>query len=101
MLSRVRAPVVQHCKGAWPKAAGFDGNGQKPSTYDVRSQVFSNPGDWAIRKALLVLFAPVGVFARDRADRRARPDRLLDALLRAYTPEEVTVAAARRTGSPL
>ncbi|WP_235451864.1 hypothetical protein [Streptomyces olivochromogenes] len=34
--------------------------------------------------------------ARDWSDRRARLDRSLDVLLRAYTPEEVTEAAARR-----
>ncbi|WP_234381954.1 hypothetical protein [Streptomyces dysideae] len=34
--------------------------------------------------------------ARDRSDRRARLDRSLDVLLRAYTPEEVTAEAARR-----
>nr|WSY53303.1 hypothetical protein OG999_26390 [Streptomyces sp. NBC_00886] len=34
--------------------------------------------------------------ARDRSDRRARLDRSLDALLCAYTPEEVTAAVTRR-----
>ncbi|MFF3373513.1 hypothetical protein ACFYXF_11255 [Streptomyces sp. NPDC002680] len=36
--------------------------------------------------------------ARERSDRRARLDRSLDGLLRAFTPEEVTAAAARRIG---
>ncbi|AVZ71406.1 hypothetical protein SLUN_03460 [Streptomyces lunaelactis] len=34
--------------------------------------------------------------ARERSVHRARLDRSLDGLLRAFTPEEVTAAAARR-----